>query len=38
MSDANGLPVGLRAQLISLAEFVRRHSLEVLGGRERSRR
>ena len=25
----------LRAQLISLAEFVRRHSLAVLGGRAR---
>ena len=33
MSDANRLPVPLRAQLISLAEFVRRHSLAVLGGR-----
>ena len=33
MSDANALPVALRAQLISLAEFVRRHSLAVLGGR-----
>ena len=33
MSDANSLPVPLRAQLISLAEFVRRHSLAVLGGR-----
>ena len=29
----NALPVALRAQLISLAEFVRRHSLAVLGGR-----
>ena len=35
MSDANRLPVPLRAQLISLAEFVRRHSLAVLGGRAR---
>ena len=33
MHDANALPVPLRAQLISLAEFVRRHSLAVLGGR-----
>ena len=33
MGDANALPVPLRAQLISLAEFVRRHSLAVLGGR-----
>jgi flagellar protein FlaF len=33
MSDANRLPVPLRAQLISLAEFVRKHSLAVLGGR-----
>ena len=33
MSDANQLPVPLRAQLISLAEFVRKHSLAVLGGR-----
>ena len=35
MSDANSLPVPLRAQLISLAEFVRKHSLAVLGGRAR---
>ena len=33
MSEANRLPVPLRAQLISLAEFVRKHSLAVLGGR-----
>jgi flagellar protein FlaF len=33
MSDNNLLPVPLRAQLIGLAEFVRRHSLAVLGGR-----
>ena len=33
MGEANRLPVPLRAQLISLAEFVRRHSLAVLGGR-----
>ncbi len=35
MQDGNGLPIGLRAQLISLAEFVRRHSLAVLAGRAR---
>ena len=35
ISDANSLPVPLRAQLISLAEFVRRHSLAVLAGRAR---
>jgi flagellar biosynthesis activator protein FlaF len=35
MSDANRLPVPLRVQLISLAEFVRKHSLAVLGGRAR---
>ena len=33
MSDGNLLPVPLRAQLVSLAEFVRKHSLAVLGGR-----
>ena len=33
MEDGNGLPIELRAQIISLAEFVRRHSLAVLGGR-----
>jgi flagellar biosynthesis activator protein FlaF len=33
MGEANRLPVPLRAQLISLAEFVRKHSLAVLGGR-----
>ncbi len=33
MQDSNALPVALRAQLISLGEFVRRHSLSVLGGR-----
>jgi flagellar protein FlaF len=31
--DSNGLPVPLRAQLVSLASFVQRHSLAVLGGR-----
>lgn len=35
MGEANALPVALRAQLISLAEFVRKHSLAVLGGRAR---
>jgi flagellar protein FlaF len=33
MGDDNALPVALRGQLISLAEFVRRHSMAVLGGR-----
>jgi flagellar protein FlaF len=33
MSERNLLPGALRAQLISLSEFVRRHSLAVLGGR-----
>ena len=33
MQDSNALPVALRAQLVSLAEFVRRHSLAVLAGR-----
>ena len=33
MNDDNRLPVDLRASLISLSEFVRRHSLAVLGGR-----
>ena len=37
MLEANALPVALRAQLISLAEFVRRHSLAVLGGRAQAR-
>ncbi|MFO1210574.1 MAG: flagellar biosynthesis regulator FlaF [Amaricoccus sp.] len=32
MLETNVLPVALRAQLISLAEFVRRHSLSVLRG------
>src|SRR5688500_5283851 len=31
MHDDNQLPVPLRATLVSLAEFVRRHSLAVLG-------
>jgi flagellar protein FlaF len=33
LGDGNRLPVELRANLISLAEFVRRHSMAVLGGR-----
>ncbi len=33
MHDANALPVPLRAQLVSLAEFVRKHTLRVLAGR-----
>jgi flagellar protein FlaF len=33
MLDSNRLPAALRAQLLSLAEFVRRHSMQVLGGR-----
>jgi flagellar protein FlaF len=30
MQDGNNLPAALRAQLIGLAEFVRKHSLQVL--------
>ncbi len=33
MQDENGLPDQLRAQLIGLSEFVRRHSLQVLAGK-----
>ena len=33
MNEANLLPLPLRATLVSLAEFVRKHSLAVLGGR-----
>jgi flagellar protein FlaF len=33
MHDGNALPVPLRAQLIGIAEFVRKHSLRVLGGK-----
>jgi flagellar protein FlaF len=33
MSEGNALPVGLRAQLVSLAEFVRKHTLRVLAGK-----
>jgi flagellar protein FlaF len=34
MHDGNALPVELRAQLISLAEWVRRHSHAVLSGHD----
>lgn len=33
LSEENQLPLQLRANLISLAEFVRKHSMAVLGGR-----
>ncbi len=33
MQDDNKLPDALRAQLIGLAEFVRKHSLQVLAGK-----
>ena len=33
MSESNALPLQLRANLISLAEFVRKHTMVVLGGR-----
>ena len=33
MSEGNALPLELRANLVSLAEFVRRHTMAVLGGR-----
>jgi len=33
MQDGNGLPDALRAQLIGLAEFVRRHGMLVLAGK-----
>ncbi len=33
MRDDNRLPLQLRAQLVSLSEFVRKHSLSVLAGR-----
>jgi flagellar biosynthesis activator protein FlaF len=33
MSDHNTLPLPLRGNLLSLSEFVRRHTLAVLGGR-----
>jgi flagellar biosynthesis activator protein FlaF len=31
--ETNGLPAALRAQLLGLAEFVRRHSAQILSGR-----
>lgn len=33
MLETNALPVNLRAQLISLAEFSRRHGMQVLSGK-----
>lgn len=33
MSDGNALPIPLRAQLVGLAEFVRKHTLRVLAGK-----
>ena len=33
MSEGNTLPVALRANLVSLAEFVRKHTMAVLGGK-----
>jgi flagellar protein FlaF len=33
MNEGNALPDALRANLISLAEFVRKHTMAVLGGR-----
>lgn len=33
LQDGNRLPIPLRAQLVSLSEFVRKHSLAVLAGR-----
>jgi flagellar protein FlaF len=35
MQDGNALPVELRAQLISLAEYVRKHSNAVLSGHDK---
>lgn len=32
MNDENTLPVPLRAQLISLSQFVQKHGMKVLGG------
>jgi flagellar protein FlaF len=32
MGEGNALPIALRAQLVGLAEFVRKHSLKVLAG------
>jgi flagellar protein FlaF len=33
LDDGNALPIGLRAQLVGLAEFVRKHTLRVLAGK-----
>lgn len=33
MHDNNALPIPLRAQLIGLSEFVRKHSLKVMSGK-----
>jgi flagellar biosynthesis activator protein FlaF len=33
IDEANQLPLPLRGQLLSLSEFVRRHSMQVLAGR-----
>ncbi len=33
LSEGNALPVPLRAQLVGLAEFVRKHTLRVLAGK-----
>ena len=33
MSEGNALPLQLRGNLVSLAEFVRKHTMAVLGGR-----
>lgn len=33
MGDGNGLPEALRVNLIGLAEFTRRHTLQVLAGK-----
>lgn len=32
MHEGNALPISLRAQLVSLSEFVRKHSLKILAG------
>ncbi len=32
LDDGNALPIGLRAQLVGLAEFVRKHTMRVLAG------
>jgi flagellar protein FlaF len=33
LDDGNALPIPLRAQLVGLAEFVRKHTLRVLAGK-----